>query len=804
MRTGLSKKILLPTLVIIALGLLTVLTVQHLNARTIIRQELTKRLDREVHLSAKLIDSWLQARITDIVAWSRQEVLADALTEGGYYGKSARQGAELLLTNLATGYPQYESLFLADLQGNLIAVSPLAGQPTAPIRLADRPYFQQAVQGKAVISDVLFSRFSTHKTFTVAAPVVVDTAIVGVIGGVIDFAAFKALFLEDFKVKQHGYAFVTDSRGQVLGSSRDNEAALADPAATDFLQHIQAGTTGVFTHPLEDNEMLTVFQRLQRTDWAFVLTQSLDSTLQPLDRIVQVSAAGALLVLAVLSVLIGLLFRRAIVARLQDMLRIINTVQTGDFSQRIPPSPTRPDEITELTDSFNTMIERLDHSVTELNEEIRVRRQTESVLAHHQENLEKIIEQRSAELRREVLERQQVEERLVRAEKLEMIGTLAGGVAHDLNNILSGIVSYPDLLLLKLNPDSPLYKPLRTIKESGEKAAAIVQDLLTLARRGVTIKEPVNLNTLIQEYLASPEFALLQSRHPGLNVTLDGAADLLSVLGSPVHLAKTIMNLVTNAAEAMEGGGTVQIRTENRYVDNSLRLYERIGQGEYAVLEVRDQGVGIGPEELERIFEPFYTSKKMGKSGTGLGMAVVWGTVKDHEGYINCESQVGVGSTFTLFFPVTSQAKKRHMEQISLDDCRGGGEHILVVDDVEEQREIAATILSELGYRVTVVDSGEEAVRLMRRQRFDLVLLDMILGEGMDGLDTYRQMLVHAPGQRAIITSGYSETDRIAEALQLGVGQYIKKPYMITKLGRAIREELAASRAPTTDGPETT
>lgn len=793
MRSVLSKKMLIPTLGIIALGLLTVLVVEHFNARAIIRQELTKRLDREVHLSAKLIDSWLQARLTDVIAWSRQDVVVEALTEGGYYGRSAREGAASLFAGLKTGYPQYESLFLANPQGEIIAVSPLAEQPGTPVHLADRAYFQDVARGKAVISEVIVSRLTQHKTFTVAAPVIANGKFVGMLGGVVDFAVFKALFLEDFKIKEHGYAFVVDRHLQVLGSSRDNESALSEGDAAGFLQQIVAGVNGMFTHQAKAVEMLTVFQHLQRTDWVFVINQSLDDTLRPLHRIVQVSAVGAIIELFVISLLFYFLFQKLIVARLHDMLRVIVLVGTGDFSQRIARAPVRPDEITELTDSFNAMIEQLDHTMADLNREIQVRREAEAALAQHQENLEKIITQRGDELKKEVLERQRAEDRLIQAEKLEMIGTLAGGVAHDLNNILSGIVSYPDLLLMKLPQDSPLYKPLQTIKESGEKASAIVQDLLTLARRGVTVKEPVNLNTLIGNYLGSPEFNLLRLRHPGVEVVTECAADLFTVLGSPVHLAKTIMNLVTNAAESMDHGGTIRLRTENRYVDNSLQLYERIGQGEYVVLEVTDQGSGIKSEDIDKIFEPFYTSKKMGKSGTGLGMAVVWGTVKDHQGYINCDSTVGVGTTFTLYFPVTAAIVQQHIQTVPSADFRGNGEHILVVDDVEEQREIASSILTELGYRVTTAGSGPEALALARQERFDLLLLDMILGNGMDGLETYRQFVGLAPGQKAIITSGFSESERVAGAMRLGVGCYIKKPYTIAKLGRALREELAKS-----------
>ncbi len=790
MRPGLSKKILIPTLAIIAIGLASVLLLEHRNALTIVRQELAKRLDREVTLSAKLIDSWLQARMIDIVAWSRQSVLVEALTEGGYYGRSARQGAVELLTNLATGYQQYENIFLTNVQGEIIALAPQHNPPASTVHLSDRPYFQQALKGRTIISDVQISRISGHKTFTIAAPVMVQGEIVGVLGGVIDFSVFNSLFLQNFTTKQYGYAFLIDDNQQLLGSSRDNTHILADKKYAAMRQSITARASGQLIHEETNGAMLTVFQHLQRTNWTFVIEQAIDETMESLGQIFRINAIGAFVILLILSAIIVHLFRRIIAQRLQDVLRITMSVRQGDFSQRISRQSWSSDEITELTDSFNAMIDQLNETMRTLNEEIRVRRSTEAALAHHQENLENIIEQRTGELQKEIGERQRAEERLVRAEKLEMIGTLAGGVAHDLNNILSGIVSYPDLLLLQLPPESPLHAPLRTIKESGEKAAAIVQDLLTLARRGVTVREPVNLNALIAEYLASPEFHLLQSHHPRIRVTTDCASDLFNILGSPVHLAKTIMNLVSNAAEAMDRGGEIGIRTENRYVDSPLGRYEKISQGEYVALEIRDQGSGIEQGDLDKIFEPFFTNKKMGKSGTGLGMAVVWGTVKDHEGYIDCESLVKVGTTFTLYFP-TAQRDRQHQQQPRMEDYQGQGEHILVVDDIPEQREIASGILRQLGYKVTTADSGEEAVRLASAEKFDLLLLDMILGTGMDGLDTYQRIQAMAPGQPAIITSGYSQTGRVAEAIRLGAGRYIKKPYMITTLGQAIREELA-------------
>ena len=387
-------------------------------------------------------------------------------------------------------------------------------------------------------------------------------------------------------------------------------------------------------------------------------------------------------------------------------------------------------------------------------------------------------------------QRQELEERLQRAQKMKAIGTLAGGVAHDLNNILSGIVSYPDLLLMDLPQESPLRKPIETIRESGNKAAAIVQDLLTLARRGVSVSEILNINDTVRDYLRSPECSKLKSFHPlvAIETRLDDC--LLNIMGSPVHIAKTIMNLVSNAAEAMLDGGTIRISTRNTYVDQPIKGYDHVAEGDYAVVEVSDAGVGIPAGDLKLIFEPFFTKKKMGRSGTGLGMAVVWGTVKDHKGYIDVHSAEGRGTTFTLYFPMTRREKAAIEDGRPLDRLRGSGETVLVVDDVQQQREIAAAILTQLGYTVRTVASGEEAVDDMQDQCADLLVLDMIMESGIDGLETYRRILCHRPGQKAIITSGYSETSRVSEAQRLGAGQYLKKPYTIENLGIAVKEEL--------------
>lgn len=391
---------------------------------------------------------------------------------------------------------------------------------------------------------------------------------------------------------------------------------------------------------------------------------------------------------------------------------------------------------------------------------------------------------------RDISERRGLEERLQRAQKMEALGLLAGGVAHDLNNILSGIMSYPDLMLMNIPAENPFAKPLETIRRSGEKAAAIVQDLLTLARRGVNATEVLDLNRIIVDYLATPEHARLMDFHPGVRVEKSLDKDLLPLMGSEVHLSKTIMNLTSNAAEAITGDGTITITTQNQYLDRPLDAYEDLRPGDYVVLKVADTGKGISRDDLQRIFEPFYTKKVMGRSGTGLGLAVVWGTVKDHEGYIDIETGNGKGTCFSLYFPATREALPEPKTAAGRPDIQGRGESILVVDDVAEQRELATHMLLKLGYVVMAVASGEEAVAYLENRHVDLVLLDMIMDPGIDGLETYMRILKSHPCQKAVIVSGYAETERVKQAQLLGAGPYVKKPYLIDRLGIAIRLEI--------------
>lgn len=425
----------------------------------------------------------------------------------------------------------------------------------------------------------------------------------------------------------------------------------------------------------------------------------------------------------------------------------------------------------------------------ELQEKIKMR--TEEL------RLEKIkVEQINIELENRVQERtkelEQKSKQLEQAQKMEVIGTLAGGVAHDLNNILAGIVSYPDLLLKQIPDDSPYRKYVEIIKNSGEKAAEMVQDLLTLTRKGVVNKEPVSVNEIIREFLNGPLFEKLRKNHPHISYISNLTDEKTFILGSSIHITKAIMNLVINASEALPIDGKIEMTTKRCFLDKPLKGYNEVVEGEYIQLSIKDTGIGIDEKDIESIFEPFFSKKRMGRSGTGLGMTVVWWTVKDHSGYIVVNSIRGKGTEFALYFPSADynpEAEKPDEEMTLKSGYFGRGEHILIVEDDDNNRQLAEEILSQFNYKVSSVSSGEEAVKFVQKEDVDLLILDMIM-DGINGLETYIRILMRKGEQKAIITSGYSENELVKEAIKLGAGCYIKKPYLKMQLLQAVEAEL--------------
>ena len=261
------------------------------------------------------------------------------------------------------------------------------------------------------------------------------------------------------------------------------------------------------------------------------------------------------------------------------------------------------------------------------------------------------------------------------------------------------------------------------------------------------------------------------------------------------------MNLITNAAEAMPNGGCIDITIESISIDNTQHNLPTLGNGPHYKLTISDEGQGIASEALEHLFEPFFTTKKMGRSGTGLGMTVVWGIVQDHHGHIEVQSYPGKGARFDLIFPaIDTVLLQPDARKLPRRMPQGNGQRILVVDDLPEQCEIAASILERLGYNVSIAAGGELAVAWLKKNDSDIILLDMMMEPGMNGLETLRSIRSFKPDQRIVIASGYTETDLIREAIGLGAYGYIKKPYAVGSIAQIIAETLNGEQVAGTKG----
>ena len=384
-----------------------------------------------------------------------------------------------------------------------------------------------------------------------------------------------------------------------------------------------------------------------------------------------------------------------------------------------------------------------------------------------------------------------LESQLERARKLETVGLVAGGIAHDLNNLLTSLVGYPDMLLRRLSPSDPMYRSLVKVRDAGLRAGAIVEDLLTLARRGVKSVECFELGSMIQKLFSSPEFSELQAAFPGVQFVAQVQNQPAYCEGSPPHLEKALWNLVRNAAEAIPDTGMVTVSVDSTEILEQKSGFETVPPGRWLRVRVQDTGTGISSEDLVHIFEPFYSTKKMGRSGTGLGMTITWHAVKDMGGFLDVESEPVRGTCFTLYLPEASPPAKTQAGPDKESFPRGSGEKILVVEDMEDQRIIVKRLLTDLGYTVFTASNGPEALTLAAAHSFDLLILDVMLDEQMDGIEVYRQISTRHPGQKALIVTGNVPADRLSALEALGLRDYLVKPYSLQKLAEAVHTLLA-------------
>jgi two-component system cell cycle sensor histidine kinase/response regulator CckA len=511
---------------------------------------------------------------------------------------------------------------------------------------------------------------------------------------------------------------------------------------------------------------------------------------------------GAALVAVLVAYILALRLRNIVASPVLALTQAAREVgRKRDYTIRV--ARTSEDEVGELVSSFNHMLAEIERRAADVSE-ARARAESRAEESEHSQHL---LEREMSERQRAEAHERELQERLARAKRMESLGVLAGGVAHDLNNILGPLVGLPELIQThiaeSLKGDDglkrELLQDLNMVATAAQRASVVIQDLMTLSRRGNYKRESIDMSEVIGHWLDTHEFAAIKKRHPNVTIETEIAPGNFMVNGSESHLARVISNLVGNAVEAADDGW-VRIHLEGATLTQPMAARELIDPGSYVVLSVSDSGIGMTAETIGRIFEPFFTTKEANsRSGSGLGLAIVHGIIKDHEGYIDVESSPGAGTAFKLYIPRVPAIGPSPASNTAIHE---GCERILVVDDEPSQRFLAKRTLERLGYTVETVANGHEAISMMNNAQnsgrpapCDLVILDMIMEDSFDGLDTLREIHRTYPEMPTIIASGYAASERGQAALELGA-VWISKPYEYRDLAKLVRQQLDSRQAP--------
>jgi PAS domain S-box-containing protein len=455
---------------------------------------------------------------------------------------------------------------------------------------------------------------------------------------------------------------------------------------------------------------------------------------------------------------------------IQSVRNVAQQVYVGDRQRQ---EYGRLMETEGLTRNFETEVRCKDGSLQWVSVNARAVRDEDGKLLYHEGMMESITE------------RKKLETQLLHAERMQSVGNLAGGVAHDFNNILTTIMGYCSLILMKASPDNQLSGYVNQIMEAADRASALTQNLLAFSRR-----QPIETKTVdVNESIRIVEKLLRRIIGEDIELRTLLSGERLAVVMGEGQVGQILMNLATNARDAMPEGGVLSIKTEKVHLSGSImKAYDSM-EGAHACIEVCDTGSGMDERTKGQIFDPFFTTKEVGK-GTGLGLSIVYGIVSQNKGRVDVSSRPGSGTTFTIYLPLTEPASSAVRPE-EREELRGGNEVILVAEDNRDVRQIVTTVLRDFGYVVIEAADGAEAVEKFNEQKeaVDLLLLDVIMPR-KNGKEAYMELKEIRPDIRAIFMSGYTG-DILSKK---GIGRegvpMISKPIVIEKLLRQIREIL--------------
>ncbi len=789
-------------------------------ARHVAIESLTERIGSHLWTVAKLRAEEIEILLTQheymTIVLAQENVLRDLVSGDNDHARFLDR-AHKKLAKVAASHQSISRIRLLEKNGMVVVSS--SGDVGSDA--ADEEAFLRGKEG-SYLSDLHRSLYARHAVLVTAEPIPAHGGVLGVI--VIEFDEEDGLFHittertgmgetgEIYLVNQEGY-FITPARflDDVVLTRRIDPARMRDIADIRLHSRDAAMSEVGLSRNYQDRDVLCVHRHIPEMGWTLVAEMGTREAFAPVRRLTQqagVLFGAILLVGAALSVMLS----GTIIRPIRKLHEGTEEIIKGNLDYKV--GTPRRDEIGQLSRAFDRMAANLKESKREIEESSRMLAvKVEDKTAELQQQFKRSEEQRIAtlnilqdldeaneSLRREIEERKKAEDalheserQLLTAQKMEAVGQLAGGVAHDFNNLLTAIQGYAQFAMMNLGENDLARRDIREIQRNAVRATDLTRQLLLFSRGHPMEKSPLDPNALLEEMWKM--LSRLVEENVALRVELEEA--VWTIKADLGNIEQVIMNLVVNARDAMPKGGEIVIRTENILVDDEYcAAHAEAKQGNFVCISVEDSGLGMDEETRSHVFEPFFTTKGPG-TGTGLGLAVVYGIVKQHDGWVEVESMLGQGARFRVFVPaVAPDVVEKSQIEVSPDMPRGSGERILVVEDEEAVLEFAVLALSEHGYVALPARSRKDAFEIFEREGrdFDLVFSDVVLPDG-NGPRLVRELQELEPGIGVILTSGYTDEKAGWETIRESGYLYIQKPYSLSDLLWAMRETLEKTQA---------
>lgn len=653
------------------------------------------------------------------------------------------QKCSQFLSHIKSQYPYYENIFVGDTDG-FVRCSAVPFNKMVTIN--DRSYFKEVMGKKRyAIGDVAIGRITGKPVVVLAYPVLDQSNnLTAVIGAALSLLSVNKMFTS-MNLIPNTAIILTDQQGRIVSSNIEPEKyTMQDISSAAWFQEILKRKDGVITLQFMGEERLTAITSPKMTKWNSIVGIPTNAVYGPLRDDLLKSIFFSLLILSI-TLFVAKVFGRYIIEPISELTKEVREVGYGDFRRLV--NIKTGDEIEGLASSFNDMVRKLDERK---------------------------------------VENEKLQKQFFLSQKMEAIGTLTSGIAHDFNNMLNVILGYTQLIMEEADKNSPQYRHFQQIYNAGQSAADLTGQLLAFSRRQVIDPKIVNPNNIITNL----EKMLKRLLGADIALQISLAKDLSPVMADKGQMGQVIMNLCVNARDAMPEGGQLIIETMNTQLDETYRIsHPWAGPGSYAMISITDTGMGMDEETQARIFEPFFTTKELGK-GTGLGLAVVYGIVKQHNGLIHVYSQKGHGTTFKIYLPAFS-GQAEAITTPKLAELRGGNETILLAEDNDMLREMAETILKKFGYTILTAKNGDEAVQIFNANsdKISLAILDIVMPV-CGGEEAYARMSAIKPGLKVLFVTGYSAGTHHTDFISKERHPFLQKPFSQEDLARKVREAL--------------